>query len=241
MVGLSLRRSLGALSLMAAVLGGQALIVSPASACTSTEAAVFAVDPALRSEDSVAPEPFTDLSARVSRSPETSCHGDTCMANSCGGFGLVLVAFALPPDVQAASDTIGYRLVWQGGDRPAGASSVLGKTWPLDVSDEPGRGQISFTLAYDEVADLDAEITLVAVDRAGNESAPSEPVHLSFSGCTIDLFTGMCEQPGSCNVTEPGRDDPHNGYFAAAGALWVLGFALRQRRKRPSSPDLASR
>jgi len=240
-VGLSLRRSLGALSLTAAVLGSQALAVSPASACTVTEAPVFAVDPALRSEDRAAPDPFTDLKARVTRSPGTSCHGDTCIENSCGEFGIVLVTFALPADVQSGGETIGYRMVWQEGETPAGVSFNLGKTWPLDASDEPGRGQISFTIGYDDVAELDAEITLVAVDRAGNESAPSEPVQLSFSGCTIDLFSGTCEQPGSCNVTEPGRDHVPNGYVASAAVLWVLGFALRQRRKRTGAPSPAAR
>jgi hypothetical protein len=232
---------LGALSLTAAVLGSPALAVSPASACTIAEAAVFAVDPALRSEDRAAPEPFTDLKARVTRSPESTCDGDTCIASSCGEFGIVLVTFALPPDVQSGRETIGYRMIWQQGKAPVGVSSNLDKTWPLDASDEAGRGQISFTIGYDDVADLDAEIALVAVDRAGNESSPSEPVHLSFSGCTIDLFSGTCEQPASCNVTDPGRDHVPNGYIASAAVLWVIGFALRQRRKRTRAPSPAAR
>jgi hypothetical protein len=46
---------------------------------------------------------------------------------------------------------------------------------------------------FDELPALDVELAAVAVDAAGNESAPTEPFTIRFDGCTLASVGDRCE------------------------------------------------
>jgi hypothetical protein len=47
--------------------------------------------------------------------------------------------------------------------------------------------------SFDEITSLDATLRAVAIDAAGNESAPSEPFAVQFVGCTLAAIGNVCE------------------------------------------------
>jgi len=70
------------------------------------------------------------------------------------------------------------------------------------------------------VTELNGELALVAVDSAGNESAPSEPIHVEFSGCTHYFDDATCIDktvaPSSCTIGNA------VGEHSSASAAWLL-------------------
>ncbi|HKU38949.1 MAG TPA: hypothetical protein VJR89_12400 [Polyangiales bacterium] len=207
---------------MVGKLVGLALLASlavphAAHACVRVPLEFYAVEPELRAVDSEAPTPFRDVVARVDRRPAVVCRNDECTSDSCGSAGTIALRFQPPRDDQNDAPSLGYRVVWLRGEQPRSARAFLEHDWPLG----PRPGEISLTLAYDDVAELDAEIALVALDRAGNESEPSEPIHLEFSGCTLEIGSDRCLETG-CSV---GRVAAHGGHYGF-GALLGVGLAL---------------
>lgn len=191
----------------------------PARACTSVEVEFYAIEPDLRAVDSTAPTPFRDVVARVDRRPETVCRGEECTTSSCGSSGEIALRFQPPSDDQNDGQNLGYRVIWLRGQQPRSANGFLQHSWPLGPAG--GSGEISLTIAYADVAELDAEISLVAIDRAGNESEPSEPIHLEFSGCTRDVTSNTCLDSG-CSVQHLASPVSRGG-----GRSWLaLGIAL---------------
>jgi MYXO-CTERM domain-containing protein len=202
--------------------------VQPATACSRVAPEVYEVDPSLRDSDKTAPPPFTDVVARVERRDNKRCSGGVCTESSCPREGTVELSFRAPEDDQAESN-IGYRVVWLRGSVPDGARATLDRIWPLAPPSSPGEGTLSFSLGFAEVEHLDADIALVAVDLAGNESAASEPVPLKFSGCTIPLGGTECET-GGCSISRVGT----SGVSGVRHLLWVIaglaGLLVRRRR-----------
>lgn len=187
---------------------------APAGACVREAIPAYATDPGLRASDTTAPTPFTDVVARVERRDNVHCSNNVCTESSCPREGYVELSFRAPTDDQARPD-IGYRIVWLDGAVPPSVQRTLERVWPLAPPAADGEGTLTFSMGFTEVEQLDAEIALVAVDLAGNESAPSEPVQLQFSGCTIPLHGTRCEGADGCSVRALG----------AAGASGALGFA----------------
>ena len=90
---------------------------------------------------------------------------------------------------------------------------------------------IAIELNYEDITELDGEIALIAVDRAGNESAASAPVHVQFDGCTKYLDSDSCieKEPANCSVRAAGLPEHAVGWYLPAFAASAL-LAVRRRR-----------
>lgn len=208
---------------------------TPALACVQEPSEAYATDPSLRASDTTAPTPFTEVSARVERRDNLRCSGDICTQSSCPKQGYVELSFRAPTDDQARRD-IGYRIVWLHGSVPSSVRATLDRVWPLAPPSADGEGTLTFSVGFNEIEQLNAEIALVAVDLAGNESAPSEPVELQFSGCTIPLGGTQCEG-AQCSVRALGTSRAHSalGFSGLLGASAGLYLLRRWRRRaRPT-------
>jgi hypothetical protein len=220
-------------------LASTALDASSAHACVRGQVEPFQIDRSLAAVDTAAPEQFRQVSAYTYRVEADRCNGNECTSSSCGDEGYLLLRFAPPPE--AVGGGLGYRVVWLRGAAPPSLLRQLERVLPLD----PQAHAISVDLSFKEMPLLEGELALVAIDRAGNESAPSEPVQVKWSGCTEFFFEPFCAEG---NVVVPPEaeaeprcalvDGPRAGRglpLVAAGALG-LGAAIRrrsQRRKRP--------
>jgi hypothetical protein len=220
------RTLLPALAALATALSAAA----PARACSRVAPVKFEPDPSLRALDSLAPTPFTGINARVDRHPGTVCRDGECTSTSCGSSGVISLEFMLPHDDQSDARSLGYRVVWLRGEPPRGAR-FLANSWPLSEARQDGAaGALSLELSYDEVANLDAEIALVAIDRAGNESDPSEPIHLEWSGCTRDLSSDQqCLEDLGCSVA--GLPGSRGQGSLSVATLVLLALACRAQRR----------
>jgi hypothetical protein len=80
------------------------------------------------------------------------------------------------------------------------------------------------------VALLDGELSLVAVDRAGNESEPSAPVHVAWSGCMsyFDAPDHCLQHTESCTIAAAGTRQRGSSLPLMAAVLFA--FVLCRRR-----------
>jgi hypothetical protein len=138
------------------------------------------------------------------------------------------------PPAEAQEGELGYRMIWVGRPLPFALRSQMNRTLPL----HPNMRAVGLEVGFDQVTALDGEIALVAVDHAGRESAPSELVRVSFSGCTEYFDQPYCVGGGP--MPEP-FDAPSCSVIGAVGqkrspltAAIVLGVCalLVLRRKR---------
>lgn len=207
--------------------------VQRAAAC-STAIVDFVIDPSLRDNDSEAPAPFGTLTAFTRRVSATRCEGNKCTQSTCGDHGQLELQFDAREDGMGA-DGIGYRVVWLSGELPEHTRAVLDGVKPLAEAQH-----LTLEVGWDEVPQLSGELALVAVDHAGNESAPSDPVHVEWSGCTSYWDDPTC-RPTTTNQVAGGA--AHGCALAALNRtsrpaslglwLWVAGLAVaRVRRKR---------
>ena len=163
------------------------------------------------------------------------CQNGTCSSSSCGDLGYVELRFEPPRDGLEdpyESTDLGYRLVWLSGKMPEAMRGEVGVLRPLNAG-----GSLTLDIGYAAITELDGELALVAVDRAGNESARSEPVRVQWSGCTEYFDDPICASTsGHCSAAgRPGRAS-HVGLW-----LWVSGLALAgvsAKRLRRSSAKL---
>jgi hypothetical protein len=197
----------------------------PAEACTTAEPPVFTIDQSLRASDRTPPEPFTGVGAIVQRRASTQCNDDECTTNSCGDSAWAELTFDPPSDAE-----LGYRVVLLRGQLPGFSFRV-----------EPVGPSIVLDLDFRATPGLDADIALVAIDRAGNESVPSEPIHLEFSGCTLPPIGETCngDTPMFCSVGHVSGGSRRSAGGAALIAGWI-GFAtiVRLRRRVPRRKPL---
>jgi hypothetical protein len=217
----------GGLCLPLAILVGLLGSAAPrAKACSYAEPLAFQIDPSLRDHDGTPPTPFSDIVPFAHRISATHCHADrTCTESSCGDDGVLELSFVRPIDVESAPEELGYRVIWLSGAMPAGLASVIDDVQPL----APGTS-LSIALGFAGVTSLNGELALVAVDRAGNESAPSEPVHVEYTGCTSYFDDPTCigapSPTASCAVSPPSR--PATGWIMPV----LIGLAFARRRGR---------
>jgi hypothetical protein len=214
-----------------------ALFEAPsAQACQRYLIEPFRIDRALPTSGEEAPDKFRQVSAYTYRVESERCSGDTCSASSCRDEGILLLHFA--PPAEAEDRELGYRLVWLRGSAPPSLLRHLDRAMPLD----PQAREIALALSFKEITLLEGELALVALDHAGNESEPSNPVQVSWSGCTEYFDEPFCADD---EVVVPPRAEqrcslttgPRAGHGLPLAAAIVLGLgaavgARGRRRKR---------
>jgi hypothetical protein len=209
-----------------ALFGLAVIDANVAQACSTALEPPFSVDPN-KAGDTTPPSPFSDLSATTLRVNGTHCHGDTCSSTSCGDDGRLTLTFTAPKDDQTAAEQLGYRVVWLDGSAPASLDAYKG------TRSLPNTNQIDLELGFDGIEQLNGDLALIAVDRAGNESAMSKPIHVEYSGCTEYFDTPGCIH-ASCAVTgrvsaQSNRSD--RGWLLPLMAAGALGLARRRTRR----------
>lgn len=166
----------------ALILGTCAIVISPhtARACESPGPVPHAIDATLRGVDQTPPTLPKPVVARITRHDGTGCMS----GDSCGDFTSVNVT-NLATDDTTPPDRIGYRFSLVAGALPSGLT-LPGGVVDLALSDA------SLWLTWSGLdGDIDFTLQLVAVDAAGNESAP-ETVRIrdDAGGCRVGRGTG---------------------------------------------------
>lgn len=144
------------------------------------------VDVELGSTDTSAPEAPVLVEVQTFRRNGMTCTLASCVANSCGNTGTVRIALAPAADDGTPADELGYRLVLVSGLLPESMQELIG----VDLA---GDRPVFLRPTFEEVPSLDAMLAAVAIDAAGNESAPSEPFAVRFGGCTLAAVGDQCE------------------------------------------------
>ncbi len=154
--------------------------------CLFAPLLVHRVDEALEQKDALAPGTPVVVAVDAFRRAGMTCTRASCVANSCGDTGTVRIDLAPSADDNTPPSQLGYRLRLVRGELPA---SMLGA---IDVT--LAAGQTLFLRAsFEEMSAVDASLVAVAVDGAGNESAPTEPFAVRFDGCTLAAVGDRCE------------------------------------------------
>lgn len=225
-----------------------ALSSKAARACSRPALPEFSLDPSAAGVDRQPPTKPERVTASASRYNAHFCESSgRCITSTCGSEGALQLAFTPAADDRAAAHELGYRLRWVEGSLPAALEAPLARI-------ALGTDGLRFDLPFDAIPELDATFELIAIDRAGNESAASEPFHAVFDGCTRSVGFGGCAEDmagrvscadGACFETAErsrieGGCAVAPGRGAACGALGVLpalaALALagrtRARRRR---------
>jgi hypothetical protein len=176
--------------------------------------------------DTAPPTPFRELRASTRQISSTRCEGKTCTSSSCSDEGVIELEFTPPEDDRSAPSQLGYRVLWHGAV-PAGVTSLSDDVQPLGELHT-----IVLAVGFANVSQLDGELALVAVDRAGNESEPSAPVHVTWSGCMsyFDAPERCVQHSQSCTIALPGAGRDARCLPLMAAAVASLFFCRRQRR-----------
>jgi len=215
-----------------------------AQACLKPSPVEFTLDSVLAGRDLEPPRAPRVVSALASRDSGSFCTGDRCMVSTCGSEAYVQLEFEPPLEAPSAPGERGYRLRFREGVVPPELAGPL-KRIVAGVS--PLR--VSVPEAFDAVVALDASFELVALDRAGNESAASEPFRIAFNACTrVPGLEGCAEDsrpPVTCTAASgcvqaalesdsacalaPGGPIPGSRALVGIG---LTGCALQLRRRR---------
>jgi hypothetical protein len=237
----------------AVVLAGLVLHAGRASACYLEPTLLHRIDPELARVDTVAPGRPVVVAVEVLRRSGLTCGVETCVENSCGDTGTVLIDLAPTSDDRTPSAEIGYRLEWLDGVVPQSMRELVG----VNLA---GRAPLLLRPSFAEVLTLDATLRVVAIDAAGNESPPSEPFELEFDGCTLAAVGDQCEhefdadaelasplegaqpsgsvetelveQGASCSAAPNGASAPSAAVLSAGGCLAALLGSVARRRRR---------
>ena len=169
-----------------ALFAGLAAQTEAASACVLEPTLLHRVDPQLAAVDTAAPGRPVVVAVDAFRRSGLTCGVETCVENSCGDTGTVTIDVAPTEDDQTPPGRIGYRLELVSGAVPDSMQPFLG----VNLA---GRAPLLLRPSFDEIASLDATLRAVAIDAAGNESAPSEPFVVQFAGCTLAAIGNVCE------------------------------------------------
>jgi MYXO-CTERM domain-containing protein len=205
-------------------------LAQPAAACSFAPPPQFEIDPSLSGVDTTPPTGFGGLQASTRQISGTHCEGSSCTSNSCGDFGRIELTFNAPVDDHTNTSELGYRVVWLRGRMPSTMRNFIDRVQVLR-----GDSRLDLELGFSGVTELDGEFALVAVDRAGNQSEPSEPIRVQWNGCTSFWDSpNTCESDFlDCSVgTGPGRRQTTTGALPLTAAGLVL---LLRRRKRVGS------
>jgi hypothetical protein len=126
-------------------------------------------------------------------------------------------------------------VLWLSGELSAQARAALDGVKPLAES-----GRVTLEVGWNEVTALSGELALVAVDHAGNESVPSDPVQVEWSGCTSYWDDATCRPAttsrvsgGAANGCTLAAITCANSRASLAVWLWTAALALvRVQRRR---------
>jgi hypothetical protein len=182
-------------------------MAAPARACSFLGPTPYQIDASMQATDQVAPTLQPLSVTRLQRGMKT----EGCMSgSSCDGSGSLAIGGAATDDVTPANG-IGYRFTLEAGALPPSFSILLNQPSQAVVSD----GEIWFTWndGTDDHDPIDFTLRVVAIDRAGNESAPQT--------------VRVTDDPGGCAIARP-RAPSRGLAFVAAAAL------LLAARRRPS-------
>jgi hypothetical protein len=157
-----------------------------ASACVLEPLRLHHSDADLARIDTAPPDRPVILDAEAYRRSGLTCGQDICVANNCGDLGGVAVDLSADDDQTPARD-LGFRLELVEGDVPPALRRMLG----VDLA---GPTPLRVQLSFDDVPSVAATLRVIAIDAAGNESAPSEPFRVGFDGCTLAATGDQCEQ-----------------------------------------------
>jgi hypothetical protein len=217
--------------------------------CLYVPTEYHSVNVELGSADTSAPERPVLVEVAAFRRNGMTCTLASCVANSCGNTGTVRIALAPAADERTPQAELGYRLVVVSGVLPDSMQELIG----VDLA---GDRPLFLRPAFEEVPSLDLTLAAIAIDAAGNESAPSEPFAVRFDGCTLAAVGDECEDeldPGtdlsasfhgdpidealepspvaggvSCSL--PGRPAPASGWWGVIGCGLLALVAARRLR-----------
>jgi hypothetical protein len=211
-------------------------VVEPASACVFWPNGLHQMNAELYAQDALAPDVPVLVGLGTFRRTGLTCTLTSCVWNSCGDTGTVRIDLAATDDV-TPEEQLGYRLEVVSGSVPASISSAIG----INLA---GDGPLILRPSFEEVSTLDVTLRAIAIDGAGNESAPSEAFTVRFDGCTLAAVGDACE-----DALEPETDlsalalaqelgdewtDPDSSEPLAGGG----SCALAARSPQPSLPGL---
>jgi hypothetical protein len=218
-----LERAAAHRALLVTALVGAALLGStrPARACSLEPIIFHDSSPTLQASDGTPPSTPVVTQTEVYRSKGEHCSGGQCVSSSCGDETTLLIEFQGGQDDQAASHEVGYGLEVLFGTMPGDPEQLR----PRLVTN----GSMFLKhIAFDDLPQLDADVRLIAVDKAGNRSA-SEPFRLEYTGCTKSPIDDECMEPEASAL---GCSLRASGAAGSAGMGWVLllPFVARARR-----------
>ncbi len=183
-------------------------------ACSFAGPTAHTIDPALQASDHVPPvwpsPPRAQVVQRGRGPQQNGCGGS---ASSCDDFGIITIT-TLATDDTTAPGRVGYRLSLAGGALPAGLSL------PPDAVEPNADGSLALVWgdgATDTQDSFSFTLDIVAIDAAGNESAPQ----------VLVIEDGA--RGGACALA--GR--PRAWGWVDLGALLVLGLMATLRRRAP--------
>ena len=180
-----------------------------ARACSVAAPRLHVVDPSMQAADQTAPTlpPLTVQQIRRGKGPEG------CSRGTCDGNGSIDFTTPATDDVTAPT-SIGYRFTLEAGSLPQGF------TLPTEAL-EPS-GDTIYLLwadgATDDQDSLDFTLRVVAIDLAGNESAPQ----------SVRVF----DDRGGCAVARAGSGHPVQGWIVL---MLLVAVAVRRRQSRATS------
>jgi hypothetical protein len=200
-----------AVVVLAAVQMGALAFSGRAHACSPLGHTAHTVVPSMQATDHVPPTLPAIPDAGVHRSDGPSRDG--CGADDCPDVGRISIA-AVATDDMTAPDRIGYRFALEAGTLPAGFSlptSAIEPSLSLYLIADDGDEPIDFTLR------------VVAIDLAGNQSAPQ----------TVRVYD---DPGGGCGIGR-GRASGMGRAGPVVAAL-LLAARLRRRGSRPPGQDV---
>jgi hypothetical protein len=158
----------------------------PEPTCIFVPPLLHRVDTSLHGFDVSSPEPPVVVQVDAFRRNGMTCTRANCVMNSCGNTGTVRIDLAPSADEATPASELGYRLMLVRGELPPSLASMVGVTLADD-------GPLYLRPSFDEMPGLDITLAAIAVDAAGNESAPTEPFDVRFDGCTLAAVGDRCE------------------------------------------------
>jgi hypothetical protein len=181
-----------------------AALRADARACSVAGPTPYVVDASMQATDHVAPtlEPLSIAS--LQRGTAT---GGACSGSSCDGMGSLALTIAASDDVTPANN-LGYRFSLAAGALPASFFILLDQPSQVTVSD--GKIWFNWDDGTEDHAPIDFTLQMVAIDRAGNRSAPQ--------------MVRVTDDPGGCAIARP-----HPRGLACIVAAALL---LARRRRR---------
>ena len=213
------------------------LAAYPALPCQLIPTEFHQINPELRGVDDTPPSAPQVTAAALERRRGESCQGGVCVSNSCGNLATLTIDLVAAEDDLTPAEGIGYRLEVLDGEIP---ESLRGQ---LAVALRASGDVLLLRPAFADAPLLNASLHVVAIDGAGNESAPSPPFHVQFDGCTLTAVGDRCEgesggaSRSGCAVSTQGSSARSSqGSFALGGALGILSILYLRARRRQGSP-----